>query len=206
MKLLISLLALSLIITACNIPPSSDYQYSGANGLFKSNTEAQEASIHTNFSKHFMIGTAVSAKQILGSDRSTLDLVKKEFNAITPENVMKWELIHPKPNVYEFKAADALVDFAEQNDIFLVGHTLVWHHMTPDWIFKDDAGKYVSREVLLGRLEEHINTVAGRYKNRVDAWDVVNEALNDDGSLRESNWLKIIGEDYIEIALSLIHI
>ena len=90
MKLLISLLALSLIITACNIPPSSDYQYSGANGFFKSNTEAQEASIHTNFSKHFMIGTAVSAKQILGSDRSTLDLVKKEFNAVTPENVMKW--------------------------------------------------------------------------------------------------------------------
>ena len=64
--------------------------------------------------------------------------------------------------------------------------------MTPDWIFKDDAGKHVSREVLLGRLEEHINAVAGRYKNRVDAWDVVNEALNDDGSLRESNWLKIL--------------
>ncbi|MAV75396.1 MAG: 1,4-beta-xylanase [Cellvibrionales bacterium] len=203
MKLLISLLALSLIITACNIPPPSDGQYSGDNGLFEGNTEAQEASIHTNFSKHFMIGTAVSAKQILGGDRSTLDLIKKEFNAITPENIMKWELIHPKPNVYEFKAADALVNFAEQNDIFLVGHTLVWHHMTPDWIFKDDAGKYVSREVLLGRLEEHINAVVGRYKNRIDAWDVVNEALNDDGSLRESNWLKIIGEDYIEIAFEM---
>lgn len=203
MKLLISLLAISLIVTACNIPTSSDSQYDGTNSFFKSSSTAQEASIHANFSEHFMIGTAVSAKQISGSDRSTLNLVIKEFNAITPENVMKWELIHPKPNIYDFKAADELVNFAEQNDIFLVGHTLVWHQMTPDWIFKDETGENVSREVLLNRLEQHINAVAGRYKNRVDAWDVVNEALNDDGSLRESNWLKIIGDDYIELAFRM---
>ena len=159
-----------------------------------------QAGIHTGFKDNFMIGTALSASAILERNHSTLNLVKREFNAVTAENVMKWELIHPKPNVYDFKAPDKLVDFAEQNNLFLVGHTLVWHHQRPDWIFENRNGSKVSRETLLSRMEEHINTVAGRYQNRIDAWDVVNEALNDDGSLRESLWYKIIGEDYIEQA------
>lgn len=159
-----------------------------------------QAGIHAGFKDNFMIGTALSANAILERDHSTLNLVKREFNAVTAENVMKWELIHPKPNVYDFKAPDKLVDFAEQNNLFLVGHTLVWHHQRPDWIFENRNGSKVSRETLLSRMEDHINTVAGRYQNRIDAWDVVNEALNDDGSLRESSWYKIIGEDYIEQA------
>ena len=159
-----------------------------------------QAGIHTDFKDSFMIGTALSADAILEKNQSTLNLVKREFNTVTAENVMKWELIHPKPNVYNFKVPDKLVDFAEQNNLFLVGHTLVWHHQRPDWIFENRNGSKVSREILLKRMEEHINTVAGRYQNRIDAWDVVNEALNDDGSLRESLWYKIIGEDYIEQA------
>ena len=175
------------------------YQLSEKN----STTGLQTTSLADDFEDHFMIGTAISTKQIEEKNQITLRIVKNEFNAITPENVMKWELIHPEPEVFIYEPADKLVSFAEENNIFLVGHTLVWHHMTPDWIFKDDEGDLVSREVLLSRLENHINKVAGRYKGRVDAWDVVNEALNDDGSLRKSNWLKIIGEDYIEIAFKM---
>ena len=162
-----------------------------------------QVGLHTQFKDNFMIGTALAATDILSRDDSIRKLVAKEFNAVTAENVLKWELIHPKPNVYDFKAPDRLVDFAEKNNIFLVGHALVWHHQRPDWIFENNNGSTVSREVLLGRMEEHINKVAGRYKNRIDAWDVVNEALEEDGSLRESDWFKIIGEDYIEHAFKM---
>ena len=168
-----------------------------------STMEIKKRSLANDFKNHFMIGTAISTKQIEEKNQKTLELVKNEFNAITPENVMKWELIQPEPGVFKYEAADKLVEFAEENNIFLIGHTLVWHHMTPDWIFKDDDGEFVSRDILLNRLENHINKVAGRYKGKVDAWDVVNEALEDDGSLRQSNWLKIIGDDYIEIAFKM---
>ena len=159
--------------------------------------------LHETFAGHFMIGTALSEPQILGADSSARKLVKKEFNAVTPENVMKWELIHPKPESYDFVAADALANYAAENNLFLLGHTLVWHAMTPKWVFEKKDGSAVSREVLLNYMQEHIRTVAGRYQGQVDAWDVVNEALNEDGSLRESPWYTIIGDDYIERAFTL---
>lgn len=81
--------------------------------------------------------------------------------------------------------------------MFVIGHTLVWHSQTPDWVFEDEEGNPVSREVLLERMKDHIDTVVGRYKGRVHGWDVVNEAVNDDGSFRESPWYSIIGEDYV---------
>lgn len=192
MKIKLTLLILFFLISCSN-------QSSDKNSMIGKSTQ----SIANDFKNHFMIGTAISSKQIEEKNQRTLKLVKNEFNAITPENVMKWELIHPEPGVFVFEPADKLVEFAEKNNIFLVGHTLVWHHMTPGWIFKNNNGELASREILLNRLEDHINKVAGRYKGKIDAWDVVNEALNDDGSLRESNWFKIIGEDYIEIAFKM---
>jgi endo-1,4-beta-xylanase len=87
----------------------------------------------------------------------------------------------------------------------IVGHTLVWHSQTPRWVFQDEEGKQISREALLERMRDHIHTVVGRYKGRIHAWDVVNEALNEDGTLRQSPWLRIIGDDYIAKAFEYAH-
>ncbi len=79
----------------------------------------------------------------------------------------------------------------------IIGHTLVWWHQTPDWVFQDAAGKPASREVLLQRMKEHIFTVMGRYRGRIHGWDVVNEAINADGSWRKSRWYEILGEEHV---------
>ena len=89
--------------------------------------------------------------------------------------------------------------------MFIVGHALVWHNQTPKWVFEDEKGNPASREVLLERMREHIFTVVGRYKGRIKGWDVVNEAVNDDGTMRQSPWLKIIGEDFIAKAFEYAH-
>jgi endo-1,4-beta-xylanase len=98
-----------------------------------------------------------------------------------------------------------LVEFCAANDIFLTGHTLVWHQQTPDWVFEDRDGNPASRELLLERLEEHINTVIGHFKGAVPSWDVVNEALNEDGSMRPTKWQQIIGDDFVEKAFEFAH-
>jgi endo-1,4-beta-xylanase len=95
--------------------------------------------------------------------------------------------------------------FGEKRHMFIVGHNLVWHSQVPDWVFRDDKGNFVDRDTLLKRMHEHIQTVVGRYKGRIQSWDVVNEALNEDGTLRQSPWLKIIGEDYIAKAFQYAH-
>jgi len=160
-------------------------------------TKPQQVTLKEAFSEAFLMGTALNEDQIFGRDEQGKALTKTHFNAITPENVMKWEQIHPEPEMYEFKAADRFVEFGEENDLFMVGHTLIWHSQVPDWVFEDEQGNQLSREALLRRMRNHIHTVVGRYAGRVDAWDVVNEALSDDGSYRESRWYTIIGQDYL---------
>jgi endo-1,4-beta-xylanase len=157
------------------------------------------------FAPAFMIGAALGPLQFTDRDTATATLVKREFNAITPENVLKWERVHPQPNGYTFAPADQYVAFGERNRMFVVGHTLVWHNQTPRWVFENAQGQPLTREELLARMKEHISTVVGRYKGRIKGWDVVNEALNDDGSLRASPWLRIIGPDYIAKAFEFAH-
>jgi endo-1,4-beta-xylanase len=89
--------------------------------------------------------------------------------------------------------------------MFIVGHCLVWHSQVPRWVFEDAEGKTLTRDVLLDRMHDHIRTVVGRYKGRIGGWDVVNEALSDDGSMRPSPWYRIIGEDYILKAFQFAH-
>lgn len=155
----------------------------------------------------FMIGVALNQRQFTERDTNGAALVKRHFNSISPENVMKWESIHPRPGPdgYDFQAADRYVDFGEKNGMFIVGHTLIWHNQTPRWVFQGEGTNAITREVLLQRMRDHIHTVVGRYKGRIKAWDVVNEALNEDGSLRRSQWYRIIGEDYIEKAFEYAH-
>lgn len=166
---------------------------------------APETTLKEAYRDAFLIGTALNSRQISGQDASGQALAIREFNAVTAENVMKWEVIHPEPGVYNFEAADAMVDLAEKNGMFIVGHTLVWHSQTPDWVFHDEEGNRLTREALLERMKEHIDTVVGRYRGRVHGWDVVNEALLDDGALRETLWYEIIGEDYLARAFEFAH-
>lgn len=157
------------------------------------------------FSGAFLVGAAVSRDQIMGNDPDAMELAARQFNTLTAENVMKWEKIEPSENQFDWDAPDRLVDYAEKHDMEVAGHVLVWHQQTPDWVFQDGNGGPASREQLLARMKNHIETVAGRYRGRVQSWEVVNEALNEDGTLRSTPWLEIIGEDYIEKAFEFAH-
>ncbi len=153
----------------------------------------------------FFIGAAINGAQIAGVDGRGDTLIEAQFNSISPENALKWASVHPQPEIYDFRLADLYVSFGESHHMYIVGHNLVWHRQTPEWVFRDDKGNLLDREALLERMHEHIEAVVGRYKGKIQSWDVVNEALDDDGSLRQSLWLKIIGPDYIEKAFEFAH-
>lgn len=159
-----------------------------------------EPALKDVFNDHFLIGTAMNVPQVMGKEAGTKEFVAGQFNSLTAENCMKWERIHPMPAVYNFTPADSTVAFAMQNGMFMIGHTLVWHQQTPDWVFSDSLGNPLTRDSLLARMKDHIYTVVGRYKGQVKGWDVLNEALADDGSMRKTKWMEIIGEDYIQKA------
>ena len=170
-----------------------------------SETQTPQLSLKDAFNDSFLIGTALGNAQLMQPKPLTSQLVQQQFNAVTPENDMKWERIHPSPNTFDFAAADNLVAVAEQNNMYITGHTLLWHSQVPDWVFEDEMGREVSRDVLLSRLKHHIDTIVGRYKGRIQSWDVVNEALNEDGTMRESKWYKILGPEMLEKAFEYAH-
>jgi endo-1,4-beta-xylanase len=132
-------------------------------------------------------------------------IIAAQFNTISPENALKWQSIHPSPDTYNFDQADQYVAFGEKHKMFIVGHCLVWHSQTPRWVFEDAQGKPLTRDALLERMHDHIKTVVGRYKGRINGWDVVNEALNEDGTMRQSPWYRIIGDDFIVKAFQFAH-
>ena len=157
------------------------------------------------FAGAFLVGAALDQAQFTGVDTAGARLAAEQFDAISPENALKWESVHPRPGVYDFAAADRYVAFGEQHRMFVVGHTLVWHNQTPRWVFQDAAGRPVGRDTLIARMRDHILTVVGRYRGRVNGWDVVNEALNDDGSMRRTPWDTIIGDDFVAMAFRFAH-
>ncbi|MGE5611755.1 MAG: endo-1,4-beta-xylanase [Bacillota bacterium] len=197
------------------------------------------------YKDHFYVGVAINRTIASGTAvradnvRRTLEqvlkdatLVKAQFNQIAPENDLKWALIHPREGEdgYDFGPADAFVNFGVANNMYIVGHTLVWHSQTPNWVFRGTgaatatttapatvpgAGRFgrgftgprATREQLLKRMRDHIHTVVGRYKGKIKAWDVVNEAIADGGTniLRNSLWLEIIGPDFIAKAFEYAH-
>lgn len=159
-----------------------------------------ETPLRDAFAGKFRIGAALNRSQIMGEDAQALALVERHFNTVTAENVMKWEKIQPAEGEFDWEAADALVDFAAARGMEVAGHVLVWHQQTPAWVFEGPDGGPASRELLLERMRNHIRAVVGRYKGRVQAWEAVNEALDEDGTLRRTPWLEIIGEDYLRKA------
>ena len=138
------------------------------------------------------IGTAVDTSA-LADDATYRTLVAQQFNSVTPENVMKWEVVQPGRSRYDFTQADKLVAFARANKQKVRGHTLVWHNQLPNWL---TTGTWTKNE-LRSILREHIRTEVGHFRGKVWAWDVVNEAFNEDGTLRDSLWLRTLGPSYI---------
>jgi endo-1,4-beta-xylanase len=162
-------------------------------------------SLREEFRGAFMVGAALGPAQFRERDTAGAALVARQFNTISPENVLKWALVHPQLGRYDFGPADEYVDFGKRHGMFVVGHTLVWHSQLPRWVYQDAAGNPVSRDTLLERMREHITTVVGRYRGRIGGWDVVNEALDEDGTLRKTPWLTIIGDDYLVKAYQYAH-
>jgi endo-1,4-beta-xylanase len=157
------------------------------------------------YKNYFPIGVAVAARDI--KDTAAVKLILKQFNSITPENSMKMAPIHPEENRYNWKDADSIVAFAQAHGLKVRGHNLCWHEQTPKWLFKDSAGNLVTKEVLLKRLKDHITTVVNRYKGKIYAWDVVNEAIDDDSTkfLRNSLWYQVCGDEFIAKAFEYAH-
>jgi len=156
------------------------------------------------YKNYFPVGVAVNMAAISGPEAA---LIGREFNSVTPENDMKMGLIHPSEHQYNWTKADAIVEFAQNHHMKIRGHNLLWHNQAPAWIFRDGSGNLVTKQVLLQRLKEHITTVVNRYKGKIYAWDVVNEAVDDSTGryLRNSLWYQICGEDFISKAFEYAH-
>ena len=181
---------------------------------------SKQVTLKGAFRKDFSIGVAVNQRQFTGQDTNGVAIIMSQFNSVSPENVLKWESVHPRPgtNGYDFAAADAFVAFGEKYHMLIVGHTLAWHGQTPRWVFQDENGRPLQgtnaadRAMLLQRLHDHIMTVVGRYKGRIQIWDVVNEALNDGGNFNRTNllrqrspWVRILGPEFIVKAFEWAH-
>ena len=160
--------------------------------------QAITSSLKDAYNGTFLIGTALDFRSANEFNATELDLIKTQFNAITPENSMKPGPVHPQETSWNWTQPDALVDFCQANNIKTFGHCLVWHSQTNPWFFQD-----ADRDRALSRLRDHIHTLVGRFRGKIAGWDVVNEAINDGANpagtenLRDSRWHQIIGPDYL---------
>lgn len=154
------------------------------------------------YKDYFTIGVAVNQRNV--SNLEQMALIQREFNSITAENDMKPQPTEPAEGIFDWKRADRIADFCRRNGIKLRGHCLVWHNQIGEWMYTDDKGEQVSKEVLLQRMRKHINAVVKRYRDVVYCWDVVNEAITDDAKAenpyRQSKLYQIAGDDFIRMA------
>ena len=147
------------------------------------------------------IGTAVNLPDLTGPDdryRRTLDA---NFTAITPENEMKWDTTEPRPGAFDFAPGDSIVHYAIAHDMSVHGHSLVWNQQLPPWL----TSRTWTRDRLEAILRQHIQTEVSHFAGAVHEWDVINEPLNSDGALQDNIWSRVIGPDYIPLALQWAH-
>lgn len=177
--------AISLLVAACS-------------GSQKNSASPDMPSLKTVFKDDFAIGTALNAEQIEEKDPKAAVLVPQQFNMATPENIMKAEVIHPQWGTYNFDLADKMIEYGKKHNIKINGHTLIWHSQLPAF-----ARNIQSVDSFRTFFTDHINTVAGRYSGKIFSWDVVNEALNEDGTMRKSIFLDKLGDDFVTEAFRL---
>lgn len=166
---------------------------------------ADDVALKDLMPKGMVIGVAINQRQFDGVDTAAVDIITKQFNQISPENVLKFQPTQPAADRYTFDEADRYVEFGIDRHMQVVGHNLVWHRQTGAWVFEGADGKPADRDTLLARMRDHIRTVVGRYKGKVHGWDVVNEAIDEDGSMRKSLWQVGIGDDYVAKAFEFAH-
>ena len=172
--------------------------YSCSETLPEEKVENENPSLKTAYQDNFHIGAALNRRYISESVPEVARIIETEFNTITPENIMKWMHIHPGSDSFNFAMPDKFVALGEKHDMFVIGHTLVWHSQLGPWVEEISDPEEMKRV-----MENHIGTIVGRYKGRVNGWDVVNEALNEDGTLRKTVFLDVLGEDYLKLAFDL---
>ena len=191
-------LTLVVVLVCCNSSLTSQK----SNNTLTNNASGK--GLKDYYKDYFPFGVAVNLRALKGGDSA---LIANEFNSITAENAMKMGPIHPEENRYYFNDADAIVNFGLKHNMRIRGHNLLWHRQAPTWFFTDKNGQQVSKEVLLQRLKEHITTVVKRYKGKIYAWDVVNEAIDDDSVkfLRNTPFYSIGGDDIIAKAFQYAH-
>lgn len=191
--------------SASESTPESEVS-SGAGESFPS-YESSIFSLADAYSDYFLLGTIYTPKTLSDPEKS---LVLGNFNCITPENIMKPEYMQPTEGNFNFTESNTMMQFAGENNLKVVGHTLVWHQQSGDWL-----GRNVTREEAIEQLRNHITSIVSRYRGKVLSWDVVNEAVDDGKSLpadgdwtkclRETQWLSSIGPDYIALAFTFAH-
>ena len=164
------------------------------------NASTKESTLKDAYKGKFYIGTSLNHWQSNGQDTLGMKVLNEHFNSIVAENCMKSEQLQPREGFFNFDPADRFIQLGVDNNMQIIGHCLVWHSQAPRWFFSDNNGNDVTREVLIERMKNHIFTVVGRYKGKVHGWDVLNEAVEDNGEMRNSKFLQIIGPDYIELA------
>ncbi|MEP7239127.1 MAG: endo-1,4-beta-xylanase [Ferruginibacter sp.] len=164
----------------------------GCSSTKKNTATSSTPSLKELYKKDFGIGTALNNTQIEERDAKADLLIKQQFNMATPENVMKAQIIHPQWDSYNFDLADKMVAYCQKNDIKVNAHTLIWHSQLPAF-----ARRIQSVDSFRTFFTNHIKTVAARYDGKVYSWDVVNEALNEDGTMRKSVFLNKLGEDFV---------
>jgi len=168
-------------------------------------TAPDEPSLRDVFKDKFLIGSSVNERQVAGLDPKADSIVRKHFNTLVAENVMKSESLNPAQGVYNWAPADSFVAYANRQGMNVVGHCLVWHSQLAPWFPLDSEGNYVCADTLKARMRTYITDVVTRYKGKVDGWDVVNEAILEDGSYRKSPFYEILGEEFIPYAFQLAH-
>lgn len=161
-------------------------------------SQKESLTLKDAYKNDFLIGTALSADQIQEKNSKEDSLIKKEFNAITAENIMKSMFVHPQKDKYDFTLSDKFVAYGKKNNMFVHGHTLIWHSQLAPWM-----EKIADSTEMKAFMQDHINTIVSKYKGKIDSWDVVNEALNEDGTLRKSVFLNTLGEKYLVDAFKL---
>lgn len=155
--------------------------------------EDQTDSLKDTFRDSFLIGVAVNREIVTSRYPAAANIVGQQFNSITAENDMKAEVLNPSPGEYNFAPADAFVEFGKSHNMFIIGHTLVWHNQTPAWFFTNEEGKANTPGQQIEQMRKYIQTVAGRYAGKIQAWDVVNEIIDNDGSYRPTSWVRSVG-------------
>jgi endo-1,4-beta-xylanase len=166
-------------------------------------TADSSPSLKEVFTGKFLIGAALGATVAQEPGHRLRPLVEKHFNSLVSTNLMKWGPYNPTPGEYNDTPAEAFFTYGRSLDQYMVGHCLFWHAQTPKWVFEGDQGQPATRDLLLQRMRERVQRVAKLYGSRTDAWDVVNEAIVEDGSLRNSPFSRILGSDWIVDAFRL---